>query len=155
MLHRSNDPVSIKDSKGFTLIEILFVMIIFITISSITIAFTPHVITKEHAPDFLRQLESDLYYIQQFAINHQQTVNLTLDLTNNRYFASTPSGGKLVEQKVPTGIKIEYGSLNTFTLFITLNGNFTHSGTWLVKEKGKVYCFYFLIGKGRFYFNEL
>jgi competence protein ComGD len=155
LLQRNRSPESIKISGGFTLIEILLVMLIFISISTITIAFSPRVIMKEHAPNFLRQLESDLYYIQQYAINHQQTINFKLDLTNKRYIASTPSGGVLVEQKIPSSVKIEYGSLNTFKLYITLNGNFTQSGTWLVKEKGKEYYFYFLIGKGRFYFYEL
>ncbi|WP_108670814.1 competence type IV pilus minor pilin ComGD [Peribacillus acanthi] len=155
MLRLNRKAVTIKSSEGFTLLEILLVMLIFIIISTITLAFSPQIIMKVNAPNFLRQLESDLYYIQQYALNHQQAVNFKLDLTNKRYFAFSSSGEVLVEQKIPNSIKIEYGSLHSYKLYVTLNGNFTQSGTWVIKEREKVYSFYFLIGKGRFYFNEL
>ncbi|MFL6554920.1 MAG: prepilin-type N-terminal cleavage/methylation domain-containing protein, partial [Bacillus sp. (in: firmicutes)] len=59
-----------NDQNGFTLIESLLVLSIFMIISSITVfSLQPqHSVLEDEA--FLTQLKADLFYSQQYAISH-------------------------------------------------------------------------------------
>src|SRR3954470_572942 len=71
--------------NGFTLIESLLVLSIFMIISSITVfSLKPqHTVMEDEA--FLTQLKADLYYAQQYAISHQDEVSIIFSPTQFRY----------------------------------------------------------------------
>jgi competence protein ComGD len=143
------------DSKGFTLIETLVVLSIVAVISTVTIfQINPKKNMFEHSL-FLTQLQSDLYYAQQFAISHQQELTVAFDLQQKRYYIRLKyeSGFTIVEKQFPPNVSVKYGSI-PLTFKILPDGNVSHFGSLYIYINGKEYKLTFLLGKGRFYIVE-
>ncbi|MCL6573680.1 MAG: type II secretion system GspH family protein [Bacillus sp. (in: Bacteria)] len=143
-----------KNQKGFTLIESLLVLSIFMIISSVTVfALNPqHTIIEDEA--FLTQLKADLYYAQQYAISHQHEVSVVFVPYQYRYsiFSST-NLPVIIDRNYAQSYYLTEGSLPLYFKFLK-DGNVNKFGSLFIKTKNKTYRLTFLIGKGRFYVAE-
>ncbi|WP_419956137.1 competence type IV pilus minor pilin ComGD [Neobacillus niacini] len=138
--------------KGFTLIESLIVLSIFLIISSIT-AFNikpQYYSTIDKA--FISQLKADLYYGQQYAIAHQIEVKVIFYEHEHMYTIATGSK-QLVERNHSPMITVTQGSIQLVFKF-NPNGNVDRFGTLFIRTQQNNYRFILLIGKGRFYVTE-
>jgi len=144
----------ITTQKGFTLIETLLVLSIFLIISSITaFILQPQYNTMEDEA-FLTQLKADLYYAQQYAIAHQHEVTVSFMPDEYNYFIYERNDlPRLVERYYSTNIHVYPGSLPLLFRFST-DGNVSKFGSFTIETKTKLYRITFLIGKGRFYVTE-
>lgn len=143
------------NSKGFTLVEILLVFSIFMVISSVTIIQLNPKRNMFENHLFLTQLQSDLYFAQQYAISHQQELTVVFDVQQNRYYFRTKfDGSAIIERKFPPKVSVNYGSL-PLTFKILPDGNVNQFGTLNITIDRKEYRLTFLLGKGRFYIVEL
>jgi competence protein ComGD len=144
-----------NDQNGFTLIESLLVLSIFMIISSITVfSLKPqHSVLEDEA--FLTQLKADLYYSQQYAISHQHEVTVVFLPAQYRYYMLLrPDLPPIVMRNYSTNIYLVEGSIPLFFRFLN-DGNVNQFGSFLIQTKNKTYQMTLLIGKGRFYVKEL
>jgi competence protein ComGD len=131
-----------KNQNGFTLIEILFVLSIFLVIASVsTISIRPQYLKseKEH---FLSNLKADLFYSQQYAISQQKHLVVFILPNENRYFVKEKLSSKyIVERSIPKGVTVENGTLGALSIDFEIepDGGVNRFGT-----------FYFTIGKERY-----
>ncbi|MEH7501440.1 competence type IV pilus minor pilin ComGD [Neobacillus drentensis] len=142
------------NQKGFTLIESLIVLSIFMIISSITVfSLKPqHSAMEDEA--FLTQLKADLYYAQQYAISHQHEVSVVFVPEQYRYnMFLRPELPPIVQRNYSTNIYLTEGSIPLYFKFLN-DGNVNKFGTFIIQTKNKIYVITVLIGKGRFYVKE-
>jgi competence protein ComGD len=143
-----------NDQKGFTLIESLVVLSIFMIISSITVfSLKPqHSIIEDEA--FLTQLKSDLYFAQQYAISHQHEVSVVIIPEKYSYYLLLRTDlPPIIMRNYSKNIYFTVGSLPLYFKFLS-DGNVNQFGTLFIQTKNKRYLLTVLIGKGRFYVKE-
>ncbi|WP_368077877.1 competence type IV pilus minor pilin ComGD [Bacillus sp. NTK074B] len=138
---------------GYTLIEILIVLLIFtILLSWVGFSVLP---LKSHTEKelFISQLESDLYQIQSYSINHQTLISLTFYPLTSKYVAKTGARQTIVSRELPEGIEmVSRNSLEEITFFP--DGNTNRFGRVNFKMKDERLHLMFQIGQGRFYVQE-
>lgn len=143
-----------NNQKGFTLIESLVVLSIFMIISSITVfSLKPqHSIIEDEA--FLTQLKSDLYFAQQYAISHQHEVSVVIIPEKYSYYLLLRTDlPPILMRNYSKNIYFTVGSLPLYFKFLS-DGNVNQFGTLFIQTKNKRYLLTVLIGKGRFYVKE-
>jgi competence protein ComGD len=143
-----------NDQKGFTLIESLVVLSIFMIISSITVfSLKPqHSIIEDEA--FLTQFKSDLYFAQQYAISHQHEVSVVIIPEKYSYYLLLRTDlPPILMRNYSKNIYFTVGSLPLYFKFLS-DGNVNQFGTLFIQTKNKRYLLTVLIGKGRFYVKE-
>jgi competence protein ComGD len=140
--------------KGYTLIESLIVLTIFMIVVSITaFSFKPQLnMINEKA--FISQLKADLYFAQQYAISNQRelTVNIIADKHLYQIYENRPVP-ILVERSYSPKIQIISSSLHPYFRYLS-TGNMDRFGSFFIQTPDKRYRMTFLIGKGRFYVIE-
>ncbi|MBU8879367.1 type II secretion system GspH family protein [Bacillus sp. FJAT-29790] len=142
-----------KSSEGgFTLLESLFVLSVFLIIASISgILIKPQFLFLEKQL-FFTQLKSDLYFAQSYAISHQSEVNVNIVPEKKMYYIRTnfDSGDGIIRREYPDLFTVEKGSMKIFFHF-TPNGTVNQFGSFYINAGKEKYRFTFLIGMGRFY----
>jgi competence protein ComGD len=143
-----------NSQKGFTLIESLVVLSIFMIISSITVfSLKPeHSIIEDES--FLTQLKRDLYFAQQYAISHQHEVSVVINPEQYRYYLILRTElPPILVRNYSKNIYLTEGSIPLYFKFLG-DGNVNKFGTIFIQTKNKKYLLTVLIGKGRFYVKE-
>jgi competence protein ComGD len=143
-----------NNQKGFTLIESLLVLSIFMIISSVTVfALKPqHTVIEDKA--FLTQLKADLYYAQQYAISHQHEVSVVFMPDEYKYYMFLRTEQpRIVERNYSTNFYLKEGTIPLYFKFLN-DGNVNKFGSFFIQTKNKSYRLTVLIGKGRFYVIE-
>lgn len=131
----------------------LIVLLIFtILLSWVGFSIIP---LKDHTEKelFISQLESDLYQIQSYSINHQTPLFLTFYPFTNKYVAKTDARQTIVSRELPAGIVINStNSLEEITFYP--DGNTNRFGRVNFKMGDVTWFLMFQIGQGRFYVQE-
>ena len=143
-----------NNQKGFTLIESLLVLSIFMIISSITVfSLKPqHTVMEDEA--FLTQLKADLYNAQQYALSHQVDVSIIFFPTQYRYsIFLQPELPPIVNRNYSTNIYLTEGTIPLYFKYLS-DGNVNKFGNLYIQTNNKKYVLTILIGKGRFYVKE-
>lgn len=144
----------INNQKGFTLIESLVVLSIFLIISSITVISIKPQYNMADDETFISQLKADIYYAQQYAISHQKEVKVNFAPNKNSYFIyEHNNSSNIVERQYSPSIQVSPGSIPLYFKYLP-NGNVEQFGSLYIKSKEKSYRLTVLIGKGRFYVIE-
>lgn len=140
------------NQKGFTLIESLIVLSIFLIISSITAFSIKPQYYSAVDKAFISQLKADLFYGQQYAMANQKEVKVIFYEHEHRYLISTVTQ-QLVERNHSPMITVTQGTIQLFFRFNS-NGNVDRFGTLYIRTQQTNYRLTLLIGKGRFYVME-
>lgn len=143
-----------KGQSGFTLIESLLVLSIFLIISSITAFSLKPQYFMVNNNVFITQLQADLLYAQQYAISHQCEVFIRLTETGGYTIYYRYDMPPLVNRPYPEDITINGGTLPLSFKFLP-DGNVNQFGSFEINTCCKKYRFTVLIGKGRFYVVEV
>jgi competence protein ComGD len=102
---------------------------------------------------FISQVESDLYQIQSYSINHQTPIFLTFYPFTNKYVAKTGARQTIVSREIPASIQItSTNSLEEITFYP--DGNTNQFGRVNFKMGDVSMYLMFQIGQGRFYVQE-
>lgn len=145
----------LRTCKGFTLIESLFVLTVFLIIGGFVFLKMNAIYEQKIIDQFFRQLESDLYYAQQYAMVHQEHVNIYFNSDNHYYQANRYAfKGELFHTTYDKGITIQLMTLSQPITFYP-NGSIRKGGTMFVYYHNEVYKVVFTIGKGRFRVEKL
>lgn len=142
------------NESGFTLIESLIVLSIFIIISYIAIfSFKPQY-DRTLINKFLLEFQADMFFAQEYAISHQREVTITVDSAHfNYYIRDRVNLPLLIRRKYSKEIKISPGSLDLHYKFLP-DGNVNQIGCFFISYKSDHYQFTILLGKGRFYVSK-
>jgi competence protein ComGD len=140
------------NQKGFTLIESLIVLSIFLIISSITAFSIKPQFHSVNDKAFITQLKADLYYGQQFAIANQMDVKVIF-YEHEHMYALIAGSNRIVERTHSPKIRVSQGTIQLYFKF-NPNGNVDRFGSLFIRTEQKLYRLTLLIGKGRFYVVE-
>ncbi|WP_026583359.1 competence type IV pilus minor pilin ComGD [Bacillus sp. J33] len=140
-----------KDQKGFTLLESLCVLSIFLIIASITALLAkPHFLYFEKQM-FFTQVKADLLYAQQYAITHQTDVVVQFAPDQHMYTAHMKMGSDpIISREYSKMFEIEKGTMPLYFQYGP-NGNANKFGSFYIRAGNERYQFTFLIGRGRFH----
>lgn len=138
--------------RGFTLIETLIVLFIFIAVTGIVMVSFQSVRVEKQTQYFFEQLQKDLYLSQEYALAHHKEVDLTFLPMENRYSVRS---GSIVLFTRPYDPKMNIKSNFGMTVQFNPNGNIAKFGTLTVSSPSGGFKVVFHIGKGRFYVEKL
>jgi competence protein ComGD len=144
-----------KSEKGFTLIEMLLVLLIVSMLSGIAYVNLIPLYEKKKIEQFFEQLNEDILFMQELAISTNKRTNLQWFPQSHRYIIQqTYEEGPVLVRYYDRGIQAD---LHTFPNIMTYtgSGNINRGGTIYVYYKQKAYKIVFQLGKGRFYYNEM
>lgn len=146
-----------SNQSGFTLIEMLFVLSIFLLISSISsILISPQYLLYEKER-FLSQFKADILYSQQYAISHQKQLTVYIYPKERRYAVNEKLTDKsVIDRNFPKSIQMEKGTMagsgTTNMIFeFSKSGRLNQFGTFYFLVDHERYKITFQIGAGRFY----
>ena len=143
-----------KNEQGFTLIESLLVLSIFLIISLITVFSVKPQYEMTTSETFLTHLQADLFYAQQYAISHQTEV--TINFMADQHFYYIQETYKLpyfVERHYSENIQVSPGSLPLYFKFLP-DGHASKFGSIYIKCGSKRFRVTVMLGMGRFYAVE-
>lgn len=108
----------LKNNRGFTLLEMLLVLFIITTISSIVFQFSIKLTEKREVEEFFNQLLLDIQRVQALAIEEERTITFVFH-DKNIYKAYYEFGGKsILEKSFPTGIELNiYSNLKEIVFY--------------------------------------
>lgn len=138
-----------KNEKGFTLLESLFVLSIFLLIMSLSFLPLKNQESQLEAKLFFSQLKSDLLYAQQYAVTNQSLVRVNFVTPENYYYIRKQNGDILLKREYSKEIVIRGGSLDLHFYFLS-NGNSNSFGSIYIYLDKEPYKMTFQLG-GRFY----
>jgi competence protein ComGD len=149
--NKRNLPKMNNSEDGFTLLESLFVLSVFLMIASISAILLKSQFLSLEKQQFISQLKADLLYGQQYAMSHQVLISVHILPEENYYYLREGyNKGFLIKRDIPEVITIKEGSMKLFFQFQP-DGNINRFGSFLIKVDKEWYRMTFLIGKGRFY----
>ncbi|MFP3918760.1 type II secretion system protein [Lysinibacillus telephonicus] len=108
----------LKNNHGYTLIEMLIVLFIVVTISSIVFQFTIKLTEKRVVEQFFNEVMLDIQRVQALAIEEGRTITFVF-IDNNTYKAYYELGGKsILEKSFPKGIELNiYSNLKKIEFY--------------------------------------
>jgi competence protein ComGD len=138
-----------KNPLGFTLIEMLFVLSIFLVMASVSAMLLRPQYLMFEKEKFYSQLKGDLLYAQQYAISRQQLVVVYMRPQENKYLITESSGGTpIVERKISQAIELGQGTLKPIFQF-NKDGRIAQFGTIKFSSGEQKYVITIQIGVGR------
>lgn len=142
----------LHNQRGYTLIESLIVLTVFLIISSITVFSISPQFHSANDKAFISQLKADLYYGQQYAIANQMEVKVIF-YEHEHMYVLTAGSNRIVERIHSPKIRVSQVTVQLYFKF-NPNGNIDRFGSLFIRTEQNLYRLTLLIGKGRFYVME-
>ncbi|MDQ0156403.1 competence type IV pilus minor pilin ComGD [Robertmurraya andreesenii] len=139
-----------RNEKGFTLIESLIVLSIFLLIISLSSLLLRTQSIQLEKQLFFTQLKADLLYAQQHAITSQKLVSVNFVIPEKFYYIRKQNGEILIKREYSDKITVSEGSQKLFFRYHS-NGNISSFGSIYFYIDGERYQMTFQLGRGRFY----
>ncbi len=136
------------------MIEVVMVLSLFVIMMGVVVINLKPLQESREVQQFIQLLTSDLHYAQQYALTERAEVQVKFNNATKEYsiYSGPMKKIKAVDypdglyfQEVSTGLVFEYSS----------NGTIQKGGTILLRSKRGLYKIVFLLGKGRFYIEQL
>ena len=140
-----------KKQFGFTLMEMLIVLILFSSLLLIAIPMFNHSIQLNEIEQFFERLEKDLYESQMTAMTNEIVVRFVFSNSRRSYIIRHDLT-IVKEQAFPKGLQVRKGTLELNNLRFLPSGTISHPGTIVFLYKDEQYVLVFQLGRGRFYF---
>ncbi|WP_217227797.1 competence type IV pilus minor pilin ComGD [Desertibacillus haloalkaliphilus] len=140
-------------SKGYTLVEMMIVLMILGIITSVTLVSFQPLASAKKAEQFLQQLESDIHYLQQLALSTGTSATIRFHFASNSYELRQYTE-PVVRRDYDQSIIIDPG-ISTSEITYLPTGNIRNPRTIHIYIDNHVYRMVFLLGKGRFYIEQV
>ncbi|WP_167578579.1 competence type IV pilus minor pilin ComGD [Jeotgalibacillus proteolyticus] len=150
------ESLNLLNTKGFTLIELMVVLLMVSIILSISTAFVFRTYELEEEIRFKNQIVKDLYNAQLVAITGKEPVRLHFYPRSGNYYIFTGSGSGeklLVKRDFPQTVEMLESSTLTSFWFLP-SGSTNTFGVMRFKIKNASFAIHYYLGKGRFYVVE-
>lgn len=142
--------------NGFTLIEMLLVLMIISVFTALSIPHIEKVAEVKRENYMIEQLTEDILYAQQYAMAYKTAVQVIFDQGQAHYHIIEMGERQrvLIERSLPDKWIFELATLQMPLAFLA-NGNVNKAGTVFIKNNTRGYKIVFLLGKGRFYVQKM
>ncbi|MFG6494205.1 competence type IV pilus minor pilin ComGD [Fictibacillus sp. UD] len=149
----SNQKHKAWNQQGFSLIEMMIVLMIIATIGAIAYPAFDSFRKNRETEYFLRSFQKDIVHMQQKAINENRMYVLSIDNEKHVYEVSGNALKKPLKRAFPEHIRFESFSM---LLRVQFNqyGNISRAGTIYIHSANGTYKMVFQIGKGKFYVTK-
>lgn len=143
---------ALKSKEGFTLLEMMLVMLVFVTcLAIVSVPLAKRSMEAEEAR-FIQQVERELYHAQSYAIAHNVNVTVRMFKEGEQAYdvrAMSKPAVLLSSGAIPASFKQPYTGLKHITYL--KNGMIQEFGVMHLMQEKQTYSFVFQIGGGRFY----
>lgn len=139
-----------KPKNGFTLIELLLVLSIVISLSIIVLPSMSKTVDQIKVNQFLKVLESDIFYIQNQAPNYSSK-GLRMSFTKD-YYRIANSSIEIKREYYPDTMELRRANK---TVTFSKSGSVTKGDTIRFTIADQIVKFVFPLGKGRYYIEKL
>ena len=141
-----------RNERGFTLIEMLLVLMIFSTITIIAISFSYRYVKVNEYEHAIEQLKLTLH-VAQLTAQQEETVAYVYILEGNNIVLTTAFKDYGLSWKLPEGMSV-YFSQNNGAIRFNSNGNISEIGKVEIITPDKTMKYSINISKGRLRFIE-
>lgn len=141
-----------KNEKGFTLLEMLLVLMIVLLIGTICSSFSIKMTEKMIVDHFFRQLKLDIQMAQMWAMEHQRGCFVSFS-SSNRYQIYHQLDEILVEREFPEMVTLNQGS-QLKTIRFSATGHANNFGTIVFQTPFGQKNLIIYIDKGRIRYVE-
>lgn len=149
------DRLYFRNEKGHSLLEMTLVLVIVATILMIPLISFRAAADASERNQFIYQLQQDLYYAQQMAISQQLAASVVF-LNGSKEYVIRQGGEVILRRKFQVeGTTIVQGTLSLTDISFLPNGNVQKSGSLTIRMNEYRYRLVLLLGKGRFYIEQL
>lgn len=141
--------MQVPHKSGFTLVEMLLVLLLVIVLSSLAISYGQKGIKEQEMTHFFNQLNSDALLLQQYAIKEKKKMDLEFSMKEHYYVLKYRDSQKIIYKRVmPKSVKMGVGS-TLYKIGFNEKGNASYVGRLIVlyiggKKEVSVY-----LGSGR------
>ncbi|ANC77845.1 competence type IV pilus minor pilin ComGD [Fictibacillus phosphorivorans] len=139
-----------KRQSGFSLIEMMIVLLIIATISAVAYPSYDRFRKNRETEYFIRTFQKDIVHMQQKAVNENRIYNLSIDNEKHIYEVRGNGSKEPVKKNFPKHIWFESYSMLLSVQF-NQNGNISRAGTLYIHSATASYKMVFQLGKGKFY----
>ena len=139
-----------KQINGFTLIEMLFVVMILGVLIFIAVPIVIKSIERQEIKQFFAVLEADVFFIQNQALGTRQNYRIVFD--EDYYIILGDKNGNDIKRHYPTHFTQDV-KINNRVTFST-QGTIIDPIKLLFKHRDTKYKIVFPLGKGRYYVEE-
>lgn len=137
------------NENGFTLIELMFVLVIVSIILAATYQSYANRSDQQTFDYWYQQLELDLLYLQKKTMTTGQVDRLTFEFGQDRYAIREGAGiSPTIVRDIPDHWQVQMLNLSRPISF-KLTGQIKYAGTMRVITNDAIYYIYFPLGKGR------
>lgn len=145
-----------QSERGFTLIESLLVLVIFMIFSLTVIVNLKSVQDHFIITQFFEQFEKDIFFAQQHAITDHERLLFIYSHASKSYSIrkSGTAVSKIISRNYNPSITLSNLTLPNSVAF-DFQGNISDSGSILVEFSDQKYLIKFYLGKGRFHVEKL
>jgi len=136
------------DNKGYSLLELLLVLIIVAVISSFALIMNNRYVEKHTFDLFYNQLILDSRHLQLTAMKEGKNITLLFDSGGTRYVGRKSFFESLFDRELPPGYRLSKRS-NLQELSFHPNGTIEKFGTLIFETPSGIKIIHVYIGKGR------
>ena len=139
------------NSKGFTLVELLAVLLLMTVLITISTAFVYRSLQADEEMAFKQQLTKDLLQAHLLAVTSKEHISVYFYQTPSTYIIRSSSNSNyLLKRDLPSTVKVlPTSTLTTFRFLPT--GSTSSFGVIRFSVNNEPYSIHYYLGKGRFY----
>ncbi|MGE7129371.1 competence type IV pilus minor pilin ComGD [Lysinibacillus xylanilyticus] len=139
----------IKSERGYTFVEMLFVLFIVICLSTIVVKYSLKAAETRELEQFFTQIQLDIQYIQTYSMQQGEYISMKFESSSKRYIIKKDIFTELFERPFPKGVELIPTSSSIYTIIYNFNGNVMTPGTVYFKTPQGTKKIVITLGRGR------
>jgi len=140
---------AVKSERGYTFVEMLFVLFIVICLSTIVVKYSLKAAETRELEQFFTQIQLDIQYIQTYSMHKGEYISMKFESSSKRYIIKKDIFTELFERPFPKGVEVIPSSSSIFTIIYNFNGNVMTPGTVYFKTPQGTKKIVITLGRGR------
>jgi competence protein ComGD len=140
---------AVKSERGYTFVEMLFVLFIVICLSTIVVKYSLKAAETRELEQFFTQIQLDIQYIQTYSMQQGEYISMKFESSSKRYIIKKDIFTELFERPFPKGVELIPTSSSIYTIIYNFNGNVMTPGTVYFKTPQGTKKIVITLGRGR------
>lgn len=140
---------AVKSERGYTFVEMLFVLFIVICLSTIVVKYSLKAAETRELEQFFTQIQLDIQYIQTYSMQQGEYISMKFESSSKRYIIKKDIFTELFERPFPKGVEVIPSSSSIYTIIYNFNGNVITPGTVYFKTPQGTKKIVITLGRGR------
>ncbi|MFF2175468.1 competence type IV pilus minor pilin ComGD [Lysinibacillus sp. NPDC058147] len=139
----------IKSERGYTFVEMLIVLFIVMSLSTIVVKYSLKAEETRELERFFTQIQLDIQYIQTNSMHQREYISMKFDSSSKRYIIKKDIFTVLYERPFPKGVEFMPTMSSIYTIMYNFNGNVITPGTVSFKTSQGIKKVVITLGRGR------